>query len=98
MWKNHNGFTMIESILSLSICISFCLFIIPVIVLLTVKADQAEERYRMYEVAYEQVKLMQSNHHVQTHAYKDGREYVIELNTTELCIQNQEEKQVCIYQ
>ncbi|WP_404403779.1 hypothetical protein [Jeotgalibacillus malaysiensis] len=89
---------MIESILSLSICMSFCLFIIPVVVLLNVKADEAEERYRMYEVAYEQVKLIHSNHHVQTHSYKDGREYTIEINTSALCIRNHEEKEVCINQ
>lgn len=98
MWKNHNGFTMIESILSLCICMLFCLFMIPSIVLLTVKAGEAEERYRMYEVAYEQVKLIHSNHHVQTRSYKNGREYTIELNTSALCIRNKEEKEVCINQ
>ncbi len=98
MWKNHKGFTMIESILSLGICMSFCLFIIPVIVTLTIKAEQSEEQYRMYEVAYEQIKLLESNYPVQVYSLKDGREYLIELTSGALCVQNAEEKEVCIYQ
>ncbi|MDZ5712152.1 hypothetical protein [Jeotgalibacillus haloalkalitolerans] len=98
MWKNHNGFTLIECILSLSICLLFCLLILPAVVMLAVQADQAEEQSRMYEVAYEQVKLIRSSEPVQADFYKDGREYGIELSASKLCVQNKENIQVCIYQ
>ncbi|MFB1080683.1 competence type IV pilus minor pilin ComGE [Jeotgalibacillus sp. JSM ZJ347] len=96
--KNTKGFTLIECILSLGICIFFCLTILPVVVMLTVKADQAEERQRMFEIAYEQIKIIQFNGQIHTPVFKDGGEYVIDFDEENMCVQNQENVQVCISQ
>ncbi|TFD97530.1 competence type IV pilus minor pilin ComGE [Jeotgalibacillus salarius] len=96
MWKNHKGFTLVESILSLGICITFCLLILPLIVTIVVKADEAEERSIMYGIAYEQMKIYQVKGTVESSVVKEGGEYLIEFRPDTMCVSNEDSVRVCV--
>ncbi|KIL48512.1 hypothetical protein KP77_22990 [Jeotgalibacillus alimentarius] len=96
MLKNHNGFTLIESIIGLYVCIIFCLFILPLAVTIMIKAEEAEERYRMYGIAYDQVKVFYAKETIEHDIQKDGGRYSVELSENRLCVSNAESDRVCV--